>query len=1061
MWVGHLASFERDERLDQNLLRSGHPQDSIDERRTVHYQASCLTPFFSDPMSVATVRGPLKSGYRFFWKYEDVRLLSGNVSPEPSMWHSAHARSKIDAGKVVEEISPHRTGFQAPHLYPEKWSSHEFTPSDLFVISLSQAISWLSGIAPTAAFLENTVAVWVNQIYLGPYDYVGDALSDGIAHSKIVEVHFKDSPVWPFMKAAFEKLDIAADRQFWMAFSATLCISSFNVAELTSLVGNYMRRDPAKQYAMWTKSKMKYILEIMRLWPAGTHSGWYFPAERNPVKGEVFKIAFEEQKNHRGWRTWVANTSRPVASRYETWMSQGSPLVNRDFDVVSPENLRYAPHMGTANRDPSRFVAARSFKTDRPDWMFNIAFGGAPLYYFFKEKASSSFDGNIKRETTAETLEQNLDHDSITGEPILDMSKPARLGVPKWCTGLELTLKIIPDVVDMFLDAKKLGIPLSGDSPLCQDDVKYVDEMFLGPPKNSPVQNSCVWAMARVDVRFGKVGLGCARHGVSGGPCCKTCSSLQFAGETYTRVMRLIVVEQFSQSVFTDLSPENFEYFLATQTLFDDRVIGRVPTVVGSQSTYVGAEHLLEYYTLQVKAFNPKSYRGYGETMQLRGLEMVEKWDSRTRLRMLNGGPRISNGEKVPETSSWVDISSFSWSSEHAISPFKATFHSFRQPRLSGNAVEKRFNLMDSYGTVYELCAILSVRCTGANQQFASVPDCLHYMKKIPDHKLGYCPIAAGNTRACRWTHTILAQEGLRPEVHCFHAGPHKPDPFGHVKCHDSQCQYEKQGSWVCDDDGCEGTLTHAGLVVEWMHVCFWGLLFLISFTGSWRARRILNAPEFAYTASVESKIVVQKVYGIAVALSCVAFLYFLIHLVTITAEPALLWRRPPLESLEPRVIEQLEPHDLFKDHQYSGDYLGKYTEPVFGYTNKYILGHLLFYMLLSGTLMSIIVIEWVGHRFYGSLAGTALAVELPKVGHILFVVFVSAGMLLPQGVMSLLVFLMGVTKLGYPEVCMSVWMAFEVHNADVRTSVVDLPAEGGLYLAHFVLDAFVASCIP
>lgn len=53
---------------------------------------------------------------------------------------------------------------------------------------------------------------------------------------------------------------------------------------------------------------------------------------------------------------------------------------------------------------------------------------------------------------------------------------------------------------------------------------------------------------------------------------------------------------------------------------------------------------------------------------------------------------------------------------------------------------------------------MLQERCYGKNRQYESLMDCITYMKKVPEHKMGWCPTFAGNTLSCRWMHSILAQ---------------------------------------------------------------------------------------------------------------------------------------------------------------------------------------------------------------------------------------------------------------------------------------------------------------
>eukprot|EP00494_Astrolonche_serrata_P026318 UN26579 len=97
--------------------------------------------------------------------------------------------------------------------------------------------------------------------------------------------------------------------------------------------------------------------------------------------------------------------------------------------------------------------------------------------------------------------------------------------------------------------------------------------------------------------------------------------------------------------------------------------------------------------------------------------------------------------------------------------------------------------MVSTFGTDEELCMRIVDRCTGDNQQFDTKDDCMEYMDTLPMHKMGYCPALSGNTKACRWTHTYLTIEELRPEIHCFHVGPHIKDPNGYTKCTDATCE--------------------------------------------------------------------------------------------------------------------------------------------------------------------------------------------------------------------------------------------------------------------------------
>eukprot|EP00494_Astrolonche_serrata_P032303 UN32572 len=99
--------------------------------------------------------------------------------------------------------------------------------------------------------------------------------------------------------------------------------------------------------------------------------------------------------------------------------------------------------------------------------------------------------------------------------------------------------------------------------------------------------------------------------------------------------------------------------------------------------------------------------------------------------------------------------------------------------------------MISTFGTDQELCVKIMDRCIDGYQQFTTFDDCMDYLDTIPMHKDGYCPLLSGNTKACRWTHTYLTIEELRPEIHCFHLGPNWKDPNGYIKCSDLSCEDE------------------------------------------------------------------------------------------------------------------------------------------------------------------------------------------------------------------------------------------------------------------------------
>ena len=253
--------------------------------------------------------------------------------------------------------------------------------------------------------------------------------------------------------------------------------------------------------------------------------------------------------------------------------------------------------------------------------------------------------------------------------------------------------------------------------------------------------------------------------------------------------------------------------------------------------------------------------------------------------------------------------------------------------------------------------------------------------------------------------------------------GPNNPDPDGNVKCHDDECGKERQGPWICDEDGCIGELTHAGAVVEAMHVFFWSFAVLWALVSIGFARKRMKEH-----TSPSSLNIMAKALAFLKVFTVVAIIHLIVYAICVVGRPNLLYRAPPIESLEPRFYETAKPEDRFKSYKHTGDYLGAYSETLMSYTNTFIMNHMMFYMLLMGTCSIVIITEWLGHHFYlGHQDGEILGSEIPQLGHAAFVLAVSVALLTPPSVMTVLVFIVGLTKVGYPEMLINCWLAFGV----------------------------------
>ena len=64
-------------------------------------------------------------------------------------------------------------------------------------------------------------------------------------------------------------------------------------------------------------------------------------------------------------------------------------------------------------------------------------------------------------------------------------------------------------------------------------------------------------------------------------------------------------------------------------------------------------------------------------------------------------------------------------------------------------------------------CTSIMANCTGANQQYGGMADCVTTCSNFP---VGAAADTSGNTLGCRTYHADAAMAG--PDVHCRHAGP-------------------------------------------------------------------------------------------------------------------------------------------------------------------------------------------------------------------------------------------------------------------------------------------------
>jgi len=83
---------------------------------------------------------------------------------------------------------------------------------------------------------------------------------------------------------------------------------------------------------------------------------------------------------------------------------------------------------------------------------------------------------------------------------------------------------------------------------------------------------------------------------------------------------------------------------------------------------------------------------------------------------------------------------------------------------------------------ITSVCTNIQNDCSGTNQQFATVQDCITFMSGIPLAPQNPAQIFSGNTVVCRSFHELLARS--LPDLHCLHVGTQNLGPFA-TPCND------------------------------------------------------------------------------------------------------------------------------------------------------------------------------------------------------------------------------------------------------------------------------------
>jgi hypothetical protein len=418
--------------------------------------------------------------------------------------------------------------------------------------------------------------------------------------------------------------------------------------------------------------------------------------------------------------------------------------------------------------------------------------------------------------------------------------------------------------------------------------------------------------------------------------------------------------------------------------------------------------------------------------------------DDGRRIHSWNFDPALTLGVPLTHGEPPYDFSQFVWHDTTSIYPIYRAFHDFRKPTSEWRASGKPSNMVDAFEGPAQLCHLITERCIGSYAQFDDFKDCYEYMVKLPMFKVGWCPLLAGNTLGCRWVHAILSHEKMRPDIHCYHLGKaHISDPDGKLKCHDSECGYDRAGPLICDGLSCDGSFQPAGQIIDWMHAVYWWFMLVLAVLFRlqiWRYRLALvktleHGAALKKTTQVRVQLMkaqkdtlqtLDKLYPIVTGAVFVFFFFALVFTITAGAQPAFLWRPWPMESLAPRYSELQQERGIRWARYWYSDYAGESSEYQFSSLNIYMLQFLLYYILLTGTLIFVLALEWIGTRLHAMPNRPLwMSFDLPQLGHGAFVVFVTVALTFPPGPFSYILFCFGVTKCMYPEVHYTLWAAF------------------------------------
>jgi len=309
------------------------------------------------------------------------------------------------------------------------------------------------------------------------------------------------------------------------------------------------------------------------------------------------------------------------------------------------------------------------------------------------------------------------------------------------------------------------------EPPTCVDNNIMVGlmlpQMQVPNQKFPGITSNCEFLIGVTDAASG-VGAGCFLFGEF---CCETCATIVSGGVSlgYITEYRYWLLTMFMGEAFT-IEKSEYNNFLTNQRYFDEDSVVTVPVA----GVYRGPLNIIEYFLIQ----NPHYTDGrhFIDPEIVADITLVEFTETYIEFNYLATEPNY-----------YINNEPFS----RLQASFKITFSDAYDRIMDTLIVDFTDSdvqaMVESFGENAELCAQIQTTCTGNLQQFANQAACEAYLNNLPLTRRG-CPKLKGPTRSCRWTHMVLAQTDLRPEVHCFHVGQEVEDPFGATKCSIADC---------------------------------------------------------------------------------------------------------------------------------------------------------------------------------------------------------------------------------------------------------------------------------